>query len=216
MEVCSQAIDEGLGLAVNAYYGSETVWVSDIDKGANKILAHHHPDIPNLGDISKVDWATVGEVDILSGGFPCQDVSAAGLRKGMIQGTRSGLWAEFARAIQALQPKLVVIENVRGLLSARSRDSIVESCEWCVGEGSDIHMRALGTVLGDLAELGYDAQWHGLLAAEVGAPHSRFRVFITAHPLGSATPTGRGSTGRAGWISGRRWTTSPNSDPTGP
>jgi DNA (cytosine-5)-methyltransferase 1 len=162
-------------------YGGLDQWVSDIDKGANKVLAHRYPDAPNIGDISTVDWTTVEPVQILTGGFPCQDVSHAGKRAGVRPGTRSGLWTQMGYAIDQLKPELVVIENVRGLLSA-SAHSDMEQCSWCVGEGTDRGLRALGAVLGDLADVGYDARWCGLRAADVGAPHGRFRVFIVAYP----------------------------------
>lgn len=172
----------GLDQGVEAVINAETVWVSDIDPGANKILAHRHPDIPNLGDITAIDWADVPAIDILTGGFPCQDLSLAGKRAGLRDGTRSGLWGVMAQAIQNLQPQLVVIENVRGILSANAH-SRVEPCAWCVGETPDDGLlRALGCVLGDLADLGYDARWHGLRASDIGAPHGRFRVFIVAYP----------------------------------
>jgi DNA (cytosine-5)-methyltransferase 1 len=171
----------GLDLAVDAFFGSETVWVSDIDPGACKILAHHWPDLPNLGDITRIDWQQVEPVDILTGGFPCQDLSHAGKRAGLKPGTRSGLWSHMAYAIQQLRPRYVIAENVRGLLSA-SADSDLEPCPWCLGGSADGEpaLRALGCVLGDLAELGYDTQWTGLRAADVGAPHGRFRIFICA------------------------------------
>lgn len=175
----------GLDMAVADALGGETAWVSDIDKGACKILAHRYPDIPNLGDITTVDWSQVEPVDVLTGGFPCQDVSHAGKRAGIRPGTRSGLWEHFAYAIDQLRPGLVVIENVRGLLSA-SAHSDLEPCPWCLGDGSDGHLRALGAVLGGLADIGYDAEWVGLPASGVGAPHGRFRVFIVAHPQGHA------------------------------
>jgi DNA (cytosine-5)-methyltransferase 1 len=108
-------------------------------------------------------------------------VSSAGKRAGIRPGTRSGLWAHFAHAISQLQPSLVVIENVRGLLSATAH-SDVEPCPWCLGDDTDGALRALGAVLGDLADLGYDASWYGLRAADVGAPHGRFRVFAVATP----------------------------------
>ena len=113
---------------------------------------------------------------------PCQDVSHAGRRAGLGPGTRSGLWASMAHAIDKLRPRLVVAENVRGLLSARAASDL-EPCPWCVGDGDDVPvLRALGAVLGDLADLGYDAAWHGLRAADVGACHGRFRVFVLAWP----------------------------------
>lgn len=88
----------------------------------------------------------------------CQDLSTAGLRKGLKPGTRSGLWSHYAYAIKQLNPKVVVIENVAGLLNADALCE-VEPCTWCVGDEPVGHMRALGAVLSDLASLGFDAQW---------------------------------------------------------
>lgn len=170
----------GLDQAVSSVTGAETVWVSDVDKGANKILAHRYPDVPNLGDITQIDFTNVEPVDILTGGFPCQDLSHAGKRAGLKEGTRSGLWSHMARAIRELQPKLVVVENVRGLLSADAPGD-VEPCPWCVGDGSTVNLRALGVVLADLADLGFDAEWVGLRCADVGGCHGRFRVFLVAY-----------------------------------
>jgi DNA (cytosine-5)-methyltransferase 1 len=171
----------GLEQGVEAAFGAETAWVSDIDPGACKILAYRYPNLPNHGDITKIDWQAVEPVDILCGGFPCQDVSHAGKRAGMRPDTRSGLWSQMAYAVSILRPRYVVAENVRGLLSAQA-DSSLEPCPWCVGGSGDGEpdLRALGCVLGDLAELGYDAQWLGLRASDVGAPHGRFRVFVVA------------------------------------
>lgn len=120
-------------------------------------------------------------VDVLGGGFPCQDLSLAGRRAGMRPGTRSGLWSDFVQAIRALNPGVVVIENVRGLLSGCA-ESDLGSCAGCVGDGEHRPvLRALGRVLGDLASLGFDAEWGGVRASETGAPHSRFRVFVLAY-----------------------------------
>lgn len=169
----------GLDMAVETYFGAETVWHCEFDKHASAVLRSHYG-IHNYGDITKVDWASVPEVDILTGGFPCQDLSHAGKRAGLREGTRSGLWLYMAEAIKQLQPSLVVIENVRGILSAKAH-SDVEPCPLCVGDdGSAGTMRALGLVLADLADLGYDARWEGVRASEAGAPHQRFRVFIVA------------------------------------
>lgn len=173
----------GLDIAVSAVTGAEVVWHCEWDDGPSKILEHKFPGIPNFHDVSKVDWTQVEPVDILTGGFPCQDVSLAGQRKGLTSETRSGLWSEFAKAIEILKPKMVVIENVRGLLSANA-DGEMEPCAWCLGDtDSQPHLRALGAVLGDLADLGFDAEWCGVRAADVGAPHSRFRIFIVAIPV---------------------------------
>ena len=171
----------GLDLAVMNVLDAEVVWHCEWDDAPSKILEQHFPDVPNYRDVSKVDWAAVEPVDILTGGFPCQDLSLAGKRAGLKKGTRSGLWSEFANAIEILKPRLVVIENVRGLLSATAH-SDVEQCAWCMGEAGDGEpfLRALGAVLGDLADLGFDARWTGVRAADAGAPHNRFRVFIVA------------------------------------
>jgi len=111
----------------------------------------------------------------------CQDLSTAGLRKGLKPGTRSGLWSHYAYAIKQLNPKVVVIENVAGLLNADALCE-VEPCTWCVGDEPVGHMRALGAVLSDLASLGFDAQWGSFRASSVGAPHRRERIFIIARP----------------------------------
>jgi DNA (cytosine-5)-methyltransferase 1 len=187
----------GLDMAVEAVFGGETVWHAEIDKAASKVLAHRYPGVPNLGDITQVDWAHVPAVEILSLGFPCQDVSAAGKRAGIKQGTRSGLWSVAADAIEALQPQIVVVENVRGLLSATAHRMEPEATTLGDGAGRPV-LRAAGAVLGDLSDLGYDAQWATVAAADVGAPHRRERVFIVA----TAADTGHGNESkraRASW-----------------
>lgn len=172
----------GLDMGVQAALGGEVVWNVEYDDAPSKILEHHWPTAPNFGDITTVDWATVERVDVLTGGFPCQDVSLAGLRRGMHAGNRSGLWSYFATAIDVLRPELVVIENVRGLLSAEAT-GVMESDPWDLGDGhARPTLRAHGAVLGDLADIGYDARWTGIRAADAGAPHGRFRVFVLAHP----------------------------------
>lgn len=186
-----------LDLAVMDVYDAEVVWHSqyeppdkngkeDKNQYAAKILARHWPATPNLGDITKVDWQAVidehGPIDIATGGFPCQDVSSAGRRVGLNPGSRSGLWNHMAHAINILQPKLVVIENVEGLLSAPAASDL-EPCPWCVGDGhAEPVLRACGAVLGDLAGLGFDAEWDRFGANEVGAPHRRRRIIIRAWP----------------------------------
>ena len=99
----------GLDLAITDVFGATTAWVSDVDPGANAILAHRYPDAPNLGDITRVDWATVEPVDIISGGSPCQDLSTAGRRAGMTPGTRSNLW-ESMREAKALGNGVVPLQ----------------------------------------------------------------------------------------------------------
>lgn len=122
----------------------------------------------------------------------CQDVSCAGARAGLRDGNRTGVWSYVARAIGELRPSLVVLENVRGLLSAGA-DSDMEPCPWCLGETGDEHaLRAAGAVLGDLANLGFDAEWTVVSAADAGAPHRRERVFILAWSAKDAYGTARG------------------------
>jgi len=172
----------GLDLAVSAVTGAEVIWHCEFADAPAAILEKNFPGIPNYRDVSKVDWHKVEPVDILTGGFPCQDLSLAGKRAGLKDGTRSGLWSEFYKAIDVLRPRMVVIENVRGLLSATAHSDL-EYCPWCMGnEPTEPPLRALGAVLGDLADIGYDARWESVRAADAGAPHSRFRVFIIAYP----------------------------------
>lgn len=181
----------GLDMAAVELLGGEPAWVADNDPAASKVLAHHWPAVPNLGDITAVDWSAVEPVDGMTGGTPCQDLSTAGKRAGMRAGTRSGLWHAMCDAIEVLRPRLVLWENVRGALSARA-DSAVERCPGCVGDGDDGPvLRALGRVLGDLSSLGYDAVWCCLPAAAVGCAHLRWRVFVAAADSDSGECDGR-------------------------
>lgn len=175
----------GLDMAVESVLDAEVAWVSEFDAHPSRILAHRYPDAPNLGDVTRIDWSAVEPVDVITGGSPCQDLSHAGKRAGMKAGTRSGLWASMCDAIDIIRPRLVLWENVRGALSAEATAGDVESCELCVGDGRGPSLRALGRVLGDLAEIGYDAAWTGLRAADVGAPHGRWRAFVLAWPVDS-------------------------------
>ena len=192
----------GLDLAVEEVFDGRTIWFSEINDPVARVFTHHWPQIPNLGDITTIDWTQVEPVDILCGGFPCQDVSTVGRGAGLAPGTRSGLWSHMAEAIDALQPQLVVIENVRGLLSAPAtrprtkgappdeRNPVsalagasfrdVEPEPWLLGDNATGPLRALGAVLGDLADLGRNARWIGVPASVAGAPHPRFRIFIAS------------------------------------
>jgi len=178
----------GLDMAVQAVFGGTVAWHAQYDPDdkyqyAAQILDLHWPDIPNHGDITAIDWGQAEPVDILTAGFPCQDVSLAGLRAGIADGTRSGLWLHVARAIKALRPRLVVIENVRGLLSQKADRGLgADAPDMDPATGARLVLRALGAVLGDLADLGFDAEWAVVQAAEVGAPHQRERVFLLAWP----------------------------------
>lgn len=146
--------------------GFEIAWQVEIDPYCQRVLAKHWPHVQRYGDIQSVDWGTVEPVDVLCGGFPCQDISFAGKGAGLA-GERSGLWFEYAKAIEALTPRYVIIENVAALRS-----------------------RGLDQVLGSLAALGYDAEWHCIPASAVGAPHRRDRVWIVAYANGSNLQAG--------------------------
>ena len=163
----------GIGLAIESVLDARLAWYAENDAAPSQIMARHHPDVPNHGDITQADWATVEPVDILAAGFPCQPVSAAGKRRG--EHDERWLWDDVARAVRDLRPGLVVLENVRGLLTARRG-------------------RLFGRVLGSLADLGYDARWYGLRAADVGAAHGRFRVFAFASPADRRRAGGHGPT----------------------
>ena len=138
--------------------GCEIKWQVEIDPYCRRVLAKHWPGVQRYGDITTVDWSTVQRVDLLCGGFPCQDLSFAGKRAG-IDGARSGLWSEYVRAIRHLRPRYVLVENVPGLLTHAY----------------------MGRVLGDLSESGYDAEWDCIPASAVGAHHRRDRVWIVAY-----------------------------------
>lgn len=145
----------GLDMAVEEVFGASTAWVSDIDPGANKILAHRWPSTPNIGDLTTTHWEDVEPVDILCGGYPCQPFSTAGLRKGTED--ERHIWPYITDALRVLRPRVAIFENVAG------------------------HLRlGFDTVLADLARLGFDAEWCLVRAAEVGAPHPRQRLFIYA------------------------------------
>ena len=172
----------GLDLAVANVTGAEVAWHCEWEDAPSKILDRNFPGVPNYRDVTQVDFTQIEPVDILTGGFPCQDLSLVGKRAGLKEGTRSGLWEEFARAIDQIKPRLVVIENVRGLLSAPADNGMELSEEDVATLNGKSALRAMGAVLGDLADRGYDAKWKGLRAADAGAPHNRFRIFILAYP----------------------------------
>lgn len=146
----------GLDLGVEAATGARTVWQVERDEWCRGILARHWPDAVRYDDVCKVG-EELERVDIIAGGFPCQDVSVAGKRAGLTGGQRSGLWREYARIVRVVRPRFVFVENVAGLLSME-----------------------FGHVLGDLAALGYNAEWAVFRASDAGAPHRRERVFVLA------------------------------------
>lgn len=200
----------GLDIAVRHVFGGTVAWHcqyeppdkhgrEDKNQYAARILARHWPDVPNHGDVTKVDWSQVEPVDILTGGFPCTDLSLAGLGAGIAPGTRSGLWIEMAKAIHALRPRLVVVENVPGILSREADRGLGPDAEGLdPATGAPLTLRALGAVLGDLADLGFDAEWTSVRASDVGACHKRNRVFVLAWPSDTEGPRLEGE-----WLRGR-------------
>ena len=181
----------GAELGLSQVLDLEPLWFVEFDEAPSRVLAHHWPDAPNYGDITAVDWSEVERPNIITGGSPCQDLSQAGARKGMTDGTRSNLWVSMRESIAVLRPDLFVWENVRGAFSAEA-DSALEPCSGCLGGGGDEpSLRALGRVLGDVSDLGYDAWWYGLPASACGAAHPRFRVFVFGVPADSALNTWR-------------------------
>lgn len=163
----------GLDMAVRMALDTEArvAWISDVEPGPCRLAEVRWPGVPNLGDITQVDWSEVEPVDIICGGSPCQDLSLAGRRAGMAPGTRSGLWESMFEATKTLRPRLAVWENVRGSLTSGAF-SLVESEQGLLGVGADgPALRAAGRVVGDLASAGYDAQWCVVRTSDVGAPH---------------------------------------------
>lgn len=142
--------------------GMHTVAFCEANERKRAILARHWPHVPCFPDVATLSGDSLGglAIDLVAGGFPCQDVSHSGRRAG-IEGQRSGLWAHFSRILRLLEPKFALVENVPGLLS-----------------------RGMGTVLADLAAGGYDAEWDCIPAAALGAPHLRARIWILAYPRG--------------------------------
>lgn len=154
----------GFDLAAR-WVGWQTKWFSEIDEYASRVFRRHFPNAIPLGDITTI--TNPPSVDVLVGGFPCQDISVANARGKGIHGERSGLWKHYARIIGEVAPSWVVIEN-----SPRLR------------------AKGLDVVLSDLMALGYDAEWHCIPASAVGAPHQRDRIWIIAYPAGSGDVVG--------------------------
>jgi DNA (cytosine-5)-methyltransferase 1 len=167
----------GFSLGFHNAGGFETVGFCEVDKDCQKVLKKNFPNVGIHQDVKEFhgnlkiesfqDYTPFsGNVEVVCGGFPCQDVSVAGKKKGLIdeegKRTRSGLWFEFKRIIKEIRPRWVIIENVRNLLN-----------------------NGLATVLQDLHEIGYDAEWEVISARSVGAPHLRERIWIVAYPTNS-------------------------------
>jgi DNA (cytosine-5)-methyltransferase 1 len=164
--------------------GLRVVWQIEIDRTATAILARYWPEVRRYGDITRIDPAVLEPVDVVCGGFPCQDLSVAGLRAGLA-GERSRLFFEFCRLVAALRPPWVVLENVPGLYSSWSptepAPDPVPGATWEVDEISD-----MGTVIATLCELGYSVAWRGLDAEYFHLAQRRTRVFFVGY-LGAPT-----------------------------
>lgn len=158
----------GLDVAAAAVLGGHLAWVADNNPAAVTLLTHHHPAVPNLGDITAADWGDVEPVDVVTAGYPCQPFSMAGKRGGADDARH--LWPHVAQAVRRLRPRLVVLENVAGHRSL-----------------------GFGRVLGDLASFGYVGSWRSLQASDVGAPHRRERVFILARHTDTHGPRSQGA-----------------------
>lgn len=139
--------------------GVKTKWQVEINSYCRKVLAQHFPDAQRFEDVTKCDRHNLKKVDILSGGFPCQDISTAGKGRGL-QGERSGLWKEMLRIICELRPRYIIVENVSALLD-----------------------RGFSTVLRDLATAGFNAEWSVFRASDFGLPHKRERLIIIAYSM---------------------------------
>jgi DNA (cytosine-5)-methyltransferase 1 len=139
--------------------GMKTVAFCEVDKKCQQVLKKHWPGVPIFDDVANLKGEDIeGTVDVICGGFPCQDISLAGKGAGL-EGSRSGLWSEFKRLIEEIKPKYAIIENVSALRS-----------------------RGLDQVLREISEIGYDAEWHCITASSIGAPHRRDRIWIVAYP----------------------------------
>jgi DNA (cytosine-5)-methyltransferase 1 len=168
----------GFSLGLESTGGFKTVAFCEIDRYCQRVLAKQWPGVRIYDDIRTLTATALRRdgiaIDVIAGGFPCQDLSHAGKRVG-IEGARSGLWSEYARLIGELRPRYAIVENVTGLLSL-----------------------GMGTVLGDLAEIGFDAVWDCVPACAVGAPHRRDRVWLVAYPGRRGGECARGSQNLAG------------------
>lgn len=137
--------------------GMKVIWNCEIDPYACRLLKKHWPDVPNIGNIKEVNWNEITRPNVLCGGYPCQPFSTAGKRQG--ENDPRHLWPYFRDAISVLRPRYAILENVRGHLTLGGT-----------------------TVIGDLAAIGYNAEWRVISAASVGANHRRDRIIIVAYP----------------------------------
>jgi DNA (cytosine-5)-methyltransferase 1 len=160
----------GFSIGLERTGGFKTVAFCEIEPFPRSVLAKHWPGVPQYDDVRTLTGARLAAdgiaVDVITGGFPCQDLSSAGRQRGMGEGTRSGLWSEIVRLIGELRPRYVIVENVAALLAGPSE----RRGGW------------FGRVLGNLAERGYNAEWRNIPAWLMGLPHERERVWLVAYP----------------------------------
>jgi DNA (cytosine-5)-methyltransferase 1 len=169
----------GIELGLERTGGFSTVGFCEIDKHCHKVLNKHWPEVPIFKDVNTLTKTDIPDgVDVITGGFPCTDVSYAGNARGLFDEngnrTRSGLWKEYARIIDEFRPKFCIIENVGYL-----------------------RKNGLGIVLANLARIGYDAEWYTITADSVGYPHQRERLFIISYPRSERF---NGSTGKERYL----------------
>ncbi len=159
----------GFSLGLERTGGFETVAFCEIEAFPRKVLAKHWPDVPCYDDVRTLTAERLVAdgiaVDVITGGFPCQDISVAGKQAGISEGTRSGLWSECLRLVSELRPQYAIFENVSNLLSGPEQ----QPGAW------------FSRILADLASVGYDAEWHDIPASYVGAWHRRGRVWLLAY-----------------------------------
>lgn len=173
--------------------GMQTVAFCEIDSFCRRVLAKHWPEAPCYDDIrtltaQRLAADGVGPIDIVTGGFPCQDISLAGRMRGL-DGEKSSMWWELARIIEDVEPTFVIIEN-----------------------SPVLRTRGLDEVLSRFSSLGFDAEWHCLPLNPLGAPHRRDRVWVIAYPagFGNGLPEGQVCAGRHLSQHSARWSTEPN------
>lgn len=170
LDLFSGILVGGFSLGLERTGGFETVAFCEIEEFPRKVLRKHWPDVPIYEDVRELTAERLAAdgitVDVITGGFPCQDISIAGSQKGINSETRSGLWSEIIRLSCELRPQYIIVENVANLLSGPN----------------DNPGKWFSRILGDLATIRYDAEWENIPAAAVGASHRRERVWLVAYP----------------------------------
>lgn len=160
----------GFSLGLEKTGGFETVAFCEISLYPRLVLAKNWTEVPQYDDVRTLTAQRLAAdglaVDVITGGFPCQDISVAGKQAGIAEGTRSGLWSECIRLVSELRPRFAIFENVANLLAGPSG----QPGKW------------FSRILSDLASIGYDAEWENIPASALGAPHRRERVWLVAYP----------------------------------